>query len=493
MSAHADRHDGAACRHADPNLFFSVADSGPALRQIDKDAPDRLAAVVAKAEAGGVRAVEVAALRRRLSQLSEQQAGYLPGEALESLADLPRLDELPDPPPGQARDVLDRLVVVKLNGGLHGTSMGLSGPKSLLQVKSGASFLDVFATQVLALRDRHGARLPLVLMNSAATRGPSLDYLSRYDGLRVPGVPLDFLQGREPKIRADDLRPVAWPADPGWSGARPGTATSTPRWRRPAPWRPCSAPGCATPSCPTPTTSARSPTPESPHGWPPSRCRSRWRRCAARLRDRKGGHLARYQGRVVLRETAQVPDGDTSFTDVERWRWYNTNNIWIDLRVLRELQAADPAAPALPLIVNRKTVDPRHPASTPVIQLESAMGAAIGSIPGARAIHVPRSRFAPVKTTDDLLVLRSDAYQLTSDGRMRPAFDGPGPVVTLDKDFYKLLPDFDQRFPAGPPSLRRCRRFQVDGDVTFGAAVTAVGHVRLVGPYRVPDGEVLGG
>ena len=85
--------------------------------------------------------------------------------------------------------------------------------------------------------------------------------------------------------------------------------------------------------------------------------------------DRKGGHLARYQGRVVLRETAQVPDGDTSFTDVERWRWYNTNNIWIDLRALQDLQAADPAAPDLPLIVNRETVDPRDPASTPVIQL----------------------------------------------------------------------------------------------------------------------------
>src|SRR4029077_7021163 len=98
------------------------------------------------------------------------------------------------------------------------------------------------------------------------------------------------------------------------------------------------------------------------------------------LVDRKGGHLARYQGRVVLRETAQVPGGDTSFTDIQRWRWYNTNNIWIDLRRLRELQAAAPAAPALPLIVNRETVDPRDPASTPVIQLESAMGAAISSI-----------------------------------------------------------------------------------------------------------------
>jgi hypothetical protein len=94
--------------------------------------------------------------------------------------------------------------VVKLNGGL-GTSMGLAGPKSLLEVRPGMSFLDVVATQVLALRERHGVWLPLVLMNPAVTRGPSLEVLRRYDGLRVPGVLLDFLRGREPKIRADDL------------------------------------------------------------------------------------------------------------------------------------------------------------------------------------------------------------------------------------------------------------------------------------------------
>jgi UTP--glucose-1-phosphate uridylyltransferase len=452
--------------------------------------PDYVAAVLAKAEAGGVRGAELAALRRRLGQLEERQAGCLPGEALEPLADLPCLDGLPGPPPGRAREVLDRLVVIKLNGGL-GTSMGLSGPKSLLEVKPGTSFLDVLVTQVLAARERHGARLPLVLMNSAATRAPSLKALRRYDGLGVPGVPPDFLQGREPKLRADDLWPVQWPADPELEWCPPGhgdiyTALAASgtldallddglRYAfvsnsdnlgaladvRLAAWLAAQQVPFAL---------------EAVRGTPA---------------DRKGGHLARYQGRVVLRETAQVPGGDTSFSDVERWRWYNTNNIWIDLRALKNLQAADPAAPALPLIVNRKTVDPRDPASTPVIQLESAMGAAIGSIPGARALHVPRSRFAPVKTTDDLLVVRSDAYELTGDGQMRPGFGGPGPVVWLDKAFYQLLPDFERRFPAGAPSLRRCRRFEVVGDVTFGAGVTAVGDVRVAGPCHVPDGEVL--
>ncbi len=454
--------------------------------------PGYVAAVLAKAEAGGVQAVELAAVRRRLRQLGERQAGWLPGDVLEPVADLPGLDELPEPSPGRLREALDRLVVVKLNGGL-GTSMGLSGPKSLLEVKPGTRFLDVLATQVLALRERHGARLPLVLMNSAVTRDPSLEVLRRHDGLRVPGLPLDFLQGREPKLRADNLQPVQWPADSELEWCPPGHGDI---------YTALAASGTLDALLGAGLRYAFVSNSDNLGALADARIAA-WlaaQRVPFALEavrgtpaDRKGGHLARHQGRVVLRETAQVPDGDTSFTDVERWRWYNTNNIWIDLRALKDLQASDPAAPALPLIINRETVDPRDPASTPVIQLEWAMGAAIGSIPGARAVHVPRSRFAPVKTTNDLLVVRSDAYELTSDGQMRPNFDGPGPVVTLDKDFYKMLPDFEQRFPAGAPSLRRCRRFKVEGDVTFGAGVVAVGDVRVVGPGHVRDGGVLGG
>jgi UTP--glucose-1-phosphate uridylyltransferase len=455
------------------------------------DAPGYAAAVVAKAEAGGVRGAELAALRRRLRQLGERQAGLLPGEVLDPVAELPRLAELPEPSPGQARDVLDRLVIVKLNGGL-GTSMGLSGPKSLLHVKPGANFLDVVARQVLTLRERHGARLPLVLMNSPVTREGSMDVLRRYDGLAVPGVPPDFLQGREPRIGAGDFQPVRWPADPELEWCPPGHGDIYPA---------LAASGMLDALLDAGLRYAFVSNSDNLGALADVRIAA-WlaaeevpfaleavRGTAA---DRKGGHLACYQGRLVLRETAQVPEGDASFTDVERWRWYNTNNIWIDLRALKELQTADEAAPELPLIVNHKTADPRDPHSTPVIQLESAMGAAIGSIPGAQAVHVPRSRFVPVKTTDDLLVVRSDAYELTSDGEMRPAFDGEQPVVTLDEDYYKLLPDFEQRFPSGAPSLRRCRRFEVKGDVTFGAGIVAVGQVRVTGPRHVPDGEVLG-
>jgi UTP--glucose-1-phosphate uridylyltransferase len=453
---------------------------------------DSVDAVLAKAEAGGVRGAELATLRRRLHQLNEQQSGLLPGDELEPLADLPSLDELPEPPADRAREVLDKVVIVKLNGGL-GTSMGLSGPKSLIEVKAGMTFLDVIATQVLALRQRHdGVRLPLLLMNSAITRGPSVDLLRRR-GLELPGLPLDFLQGREPKIRADDHFPVEWPDDPELEWCPPGHGDIYPALKSTGTLDTLLDAGLryafvsnsdnlgAIADVRIAAWFAGEQVPfalEATRGTPA---------------DRKGGHLASYQDHIVLRETAQVPDGDDSFSDVERWRWYNTNNVWIDLRALADLQASDQAAPDLPLIVNRKTVDPRDSGSTPVIQLESAMGAAIGSMAGAQAVQVPRTRFAPVKTTDDLLVVRSDAYELTAEGEMKPDYEGVGPVVSLDKDYYRLLPDFDKRFPSGPPSLRRCRRLRVEGDVTFGAGVVAEGDVSLTGPRHIDDGEVLGG
>jgi UTP--glucose-1-phosphate uridylyltransferase len=453
---------------------------------------DSVAAALEKMRAAGAHPAELAAMTRRLEQLDDPDAGRLSGDVLEPLPDLPELDSLPEPSAERAREVLDRLVVLKLNGGL-GTSMGLSGPKSLLEVKPGKSFLDVIATQVLGLRERYGARLPLVLMNSSSTQGPSLEVLQRYDGLRDQDVPLDFLQGREPKLRADDLAPVEWPANPDLEWCPPGhgdlytalAATGTLDRLLDAGLRWCFVSNSDNLGA---LADVRIASWVADEGVPFAM--EAVRGTAA---DRKGGHLALRDGQVVLRETAQVPEGDTSFGEVDRWRYYNTNNLWVDLQALKELQAADPAAPELPLIVNRKTVDPRDKSSTKVIQLETAMGAAVGSIPGARAVQVPRSRFAPVKTTNDLLVVWSDAYELTPDGRMTPTYDDGGPVVTLDDDHYKLVPDFEQRFSAGAPSLRRCTRLEVEGDVTFGAGVVVEGDVHVTGPRRVPDGEILRG
>jgi UTP--glucose-1-phosphate uridylyltransferase len=146
------------------------------------------------------------------------------------------------------------------------------------------------------------------------------------------------------------------------------------------------------------------------------------------------------------------------------------------------------------MIVNRKTVDPTDSDSTPVIQLETAMGAAIGVFEGAQALRVSRGRFVPVKTTNDLLVVRSDAYELADDGTIALAGGRrTAPLVDLDGGYYKLLADFEARFPAGPPSLVSAERLVVEGDVRFGKDVVVRGDALVSGPASLPDGTALTG
>ena len=204
--------------------------------------------------------------------------------------------------------------------------------------------------------------------------------------------------------------------------------------------------------------------------------------------------MRRADGQLILRESAQTaPEEMGFFTDEHRHRFFNTNNLWLDLRRVHETLTARRGVLGLPLIRNVKTVDPRDRTSPQVYQVETAMGAAVEVFGGAQAIGVPRSRFLPVKTTNELLLLRSDVYRLGGDGRLEQVCD-PVPVITLG-GAYTTIHDFEARFPDGPPSLRGAGRVSVEGDWTFGAGVQVLGDVTLPateGPQRVDDGAVLG-
>jgi UTP--glucose-1-phosphate uridylyltransferase len=202
-------------------------------------------------------------------------------------------------------------------------------------------------------------------------------------------------------------------------------------------------------------------------------------------------------GRLALRESAQCQPGDeAAFQDVTRHRFFNTNNLWLHLPSLAV--ALDENGGYLPLdtIVNHKRLDPRDPDSPPVLQLETAMGAAVSLFDRAAAVRVPRRRFSPVKNTDDLLAVRSDAYRLTDDWLvvLHPDRKTP-PVINLDDRFFKMIDDFEQRFPTGPPSLQYCESLAVEGDITFGKGVVIEGTTTLCSdkPASVPHGSVLSG
>lgn len=450
-----------------------------------------LRAGVEKMRSAGVADAAIRAFEHYYRQLEAGETGLVPEDSIEPATGLPDFEELPHDPEAE-REALQKAIVLRLNGGL-GTSMGLTGAKSLLEAKDGNSFLDIIARQVLALRAEHDARLPLVLMDSFSTRDDSLAALARHRDLEV-GLPLDFVQNKEPKLRVDSLEPVEWPGDPALEWCPPGhgdlyTALVTSGMLEQLLDQGFEYAFVANSDNLGAVLDPRI------LGWLRAESVPFAMEVTDRTEaDRKGGHLAvrRSDGRLVLRETAQTPDEDLeALQDITRHRYVNTNNLWVDLRALRE--AVTDGFLKLPMIRNEKTVDPSDKSSPAVYQLETAMGAAIEVFEGARALRVPRTRFAPVKTTDDLLALRSDAYVLTPDARVVLA-DGrrSAPFVALDSDHYKLLRDFEERFPAGPPSLVACERFEVEGDVRFGAGVVARGDVIVRGPREVADGAVLG-
>jgi UTP--glucose-1-phosphate uridylyltransferase len=455
---------------------------------------DGLTASIEKMRADGAPGVAIETFRHYYERLATGERGALRETEIEAVEKVPAAADLPEPG-DEGRAALERALVLRLNGGL-GTSMGMTGPKSLLEVKDGLTFLDVIARQVLGLRERHGVRLPLVVMNSFRTRDESLAALRRYPELEAD-VPLDFLQGRVPKLLADGLEPASWPPDPELEWAPPGHGDLYTSLVTSGMLDVLLQHGYEYAFVANSDNLGAVLEPRILAWFASERLPFAMEVLQRSPADRKGGHIARRRGGgLVLRETAQVSHEDEeAFQDIARHRFFNTNNLWLNLRTLAKVLAERGDILGLPMIVNRKTVDPSDPSSPEVFQLETAMGAAIDVFEGAAAVEVTRARFAPVKTTNDLLVVRSDAYLIDERAHVElvPQRDGRPPLVDLDPSFFKLLPAFDARFPGGPPSLVECERLTVRGDVSFGRGVVVRGKVTLEGPRRIEDGALLAG
>ena len=446
--------------------------------------------------ADGIHPRAIAVFSHSYEVLASGETGLLAEPDLEPVEELPRLAEL-ETDPRAAHDALAATAVVKLNGGL-GTSMGMDKAKSLLAVRPGLSFLDIIAEQILALRAEFGVRLPVVFMNSFRTSEDTLKALAAHPGLGIEGLPLEFLQNREPKLRSDDLTPVSWPADPALEWCPPGHGDIYTALDGSGLLRSLIDQGYRHLFVSNADNLGARPDPRLAAWFAASESPFAAEFCRRTAADRKGGHLARRRsdGQLVLRESAQTrPEDEDAFGDIDRHKFFNTNNLWLDLNALDAVLQANDGVLGLPIIRNVKTVDPADPSSPEVIQIETAMGAAIGVFEGAGAIEVDRSRFLPVKATSDLLVLRSDAYELAEGAQVRLAPERTAaPLVDLDKP-YKLVNDFDARFPYGPPSLVRSDQLTVKGDWTFGRDVLVVGVAAVSAegsPGAIADGSVLG-
>jgi UTP--glucose-1-phosphate uridylyltransferase len=467
--------------------------------------PDNIAADFAPFEARmrreGLAQIVIDNFRHYYGVLSGGSVGLIPEaeiapvESARTIAELARYQDA-------GRQALRRAAVLKLNGGL-GTSMGLDQAKSLLVVRDGLTFLDIIAHQTISYSTRYDCQIPLILMNSFNTDADSQAALERYPELRGP-IPNAVMQNKVPKIRRDTLGPVDWPADPELEWCPPGHGEVYIVLATSGLLDALLAHGYEYLFVSN-SDNLGATLDLGILGYIASEQVPFLMEVADRTEaDKKGGHIARLRapgqaqgdGQLILREVAQCPEEDLpAFQDIRRHRYFNTNNIWVDLVRLKQLLEANNNVIKLPMIRNAKTVDPKNPRSPEVYQLETAMGAAIGVFAGAQVLRVGRDRFMPVKTCEDLLRLRSDIYTLDQDYQLHARPGSQMTLIQLDSRYYKRIDDFEARFPETAPSLRACTQLSVEGDVRFGAEIACKGVVRIAnrtGEQRqIPAGSLI--
>lgn len=453
----------------------------------------RFAPFLALMQAADLPAIFINSFAQYYEQLVQGNTGLISEADILPVAALPDAETFGDDYDEVGTAALAHTAVIKLNGGL-GTSMGLEQAKSLLPVRDGLTFLDIIARQA----EQTG--VPLMLMDSYATQKDSLQALRAYPTLHG-ALPLSFLQHKEPKIARADLQPIAWPQNPQLAWCPPGHGDIYLALVTSGALAALLQAGVEYAFISN-ADNLGAVVDKGLLGYFAAHQFPFMMEVADRTEmDKKGGHLAQWpDGQLILRESAQCPPEDMPyFQDVTRHKFFNTNNLWLHLPSLQHVLVERDYWLGLPMIRNEKTVDPRAKTSPKVYQLETAMGSAIAVFAGSQAVRVPRTRFAPVKTSEDLLAVRSDAYVLTEAFHVQPS-PRPGNgrfLIKLDDRYYKFLPDLDRRFPDGPPSLVNCTSFVVQGEFYFGRDVTVRGDARLVNegsqPVAIPDGSLLTG
>jgi UTP--glucose-1-phosphate uridylyltransferase len=391
------------------------------------------------------------------------------------LRDVPKASELASYAEGGHR-ALGQAVRIVLNGGL-GTSMGLVGPKSLLKVRPGLSFLHII------LRQAELASVRIALMNSFNTHTTTLSEITKLNPARPP---LCFLQHKFPKIMQRDLAPARWPRNRDLEWNPPGHGDVYAALYASGMLQKLLDEGVRFGFiCNSDNLGAG--IDEALLGYFAEKRLPFMMEVAEKTpSDIKGGHLARHRnGRLILREAAQCPKEEiAAFQDIQRYRFFNTNNIWVNLEFLKDLITRERIID-LPMIVNPKTLDPRDETSPLVYQIETAMGSGISLFEGAAAVNVPRSRFLPVKTCNDLLAVRSDCFVYTEGAglTLNPAREAAGRSeaikIKLDSTYYGKFDLLEERFQAGAPSLRDCDALTISGDVRFEQDVVIRGTVTI--------------
>lgn len=376
-----------------------------------------------------------------------------------------------------AENALSKLAVLKLNGGL-GTTMGCVGPKSGIKVRNDMNFIDIVVKQLKYLNRKYGCDVPLILMNSFNTDERTQKLTKKYGNIKT------FMQSMFPRISVENLMPIAaetyYPPGHGdlfFSLSRSGMLDELLREGKEYLFV-SNVDNLAA------TVDLRILNYVAKEGL--DFCMEVTDKTRA---DVKGGTLVNHNGSLTLLEIAQVPANKKSeFTSIRNFKIFNTNSVWINLRALKRLMEAPFE---LDIIQNKKIVGDET-----VIQLETAIGAAVKYFQNNCGIVVPRSRFLPVKACSDLFLLESNLYTeqkgVLAVNSARVSAQQPI-VKLLGKNFSKIS-EYENSF-AGIPDIVDLDILTVSGNVTFGKNVVLRGIVIIVAAegnqINIPDGSIL--
>lgn len=437
--------------------------------------PKYLQSFISKMEKEGIQPIVIDTFAYYYEKLAAGEKGFIFDRDIrpvnsDDIEDAKNTSEYAD----AGEKALKHVVMIILNGGL-GTTMGMTKAKSLIRAKDDKTFLEII------LEKAEKFNVELCLMNSFSTHQDTISALSKIKPFRYSKL---FLQHKFPKILRHNLAPADWPGDRRLEWNPPGhgdvyTALVTSGILQQLLDEGIRYAFIANSDNLVATIDKSLLGFFSEKGFP------FMMEVSERMPiDFKGGHMAKHKnGHLILREAAQCPKREIErCRDVSRYKYFNTNNIWLDLRFLKNLIDKHGTI-KLPMILNPKNLDPRDEFSLPVYQIETAMGSAISIIEGATAIRVSRSRFFPVKTCNELLAVRSDCFLFSDDKQLivnpeREQDDNCFNInIDLDPRYYRKIDMFNKRFANGIPSLIDCNSLKIIGDVFFEANVKIKGSV----------------
>jgi len=388
---------------------------------------------------------------------------------------------------------LNKLAVLKLNGGL-GTSMGCVGPKSVIEVRDGMSFLDLSVRQIEHLNETYNVNVPFVLMNSFNTDEDTSSIIKKYEGHKIDI--LTFNQSRFPRIYKDSLLPVPKSYEsPISDWYPPGHGDVFESLYNSGILDKLIARGVEIIFLSNVDNLGAVVDLKILQHMIETRSEYIMELTDKTKADVKGGTIIDLDNSVRLLEIAQVAKEHVQeFKSIKKFKYFNTNNIWLNLRAVKRVVENNELE--MEIIPNAKTIpaDKKGESDISIVQLETAVGAAIRHFKNAHGVNVPRKRFLPVKTCSDLLLVKSDLYSLKH-GQLNidQARFGPAPLIKLGTDFKKVS-DFQKRIPS-IPKIIELDHLTITGAVNLGRGVTLKGTVIIVATegstIDIPPGSIL--